>query len=113
MIEADLRKYLEDYLGVPVYLQIPDLDQRGQFVYLEKTGGGEENQLPRSTFAIQSWADSQYEASFLNERVKEVMRVLPDTEHWIARAKLNSDYYFPDLRSRKFRYQAVYDLNHY
>lgn len=111
MIEIIIREYLEAALGVPVYLETP-VDPPETYVSIEKTGSGLRNYINSATFAIQSWADSMYEAARLNERVKEAMSnaaTLPA----VSASDLNSDYNFTDTTTKKYRYQAVYDLIHY
>lgn len=111
MIEAVIREYLEQALNVPVYLQIPN-NPAAKYVSIERTGGGDSNFINSATFAIQSWADSLYEAANLNEQVKELMNnavTLP----MISASDLNSDYNYTDTTTKKYRYQAVYDLTHY
>lgn len=111
MIEAVIREYLEQALDVPVYLQVPS-NPAAKYVSIERTGGGDSNFINSATFAIQSWADSLYEAANLNEQVKELMNnavTLP----MISASDLNSDYNYTDTTTKKYRYQAVYDLTHY
>ena len=49
----------------------------------------------------------------LNEKVKEAMDELPWELDSVTRSKLNSDYNFTDTATRKYRYQAVYDITYY
>lgn len=112
MIETVIRDYLISALSVPVYLEIPKKGLPASYVTLEKTGSSRANHIDRATFAFQSIAPSMYEASLLNEQVKEAMDeaiVLPD----IASSHLNSDYNFTDTTKEYYRYQAVYDVVHY
>ena len=111
MIETIVRDYLKEMLDVPVYLEIPD-EAPEQYVPLEKTGSGKSNFILSATLAIQSRADSMYEAAALNEKVKEAMDGII-TEDAISRSSLNSDYNFTDVITKKYRYQAVYDLKYH
>lgn len=111
MIEAVIREYLQAKLDVPVYLQIP-MEPPERYVTIERTGGGDSNFIKSATFAIQSWANTMYEAADLNERVKALMdnaTTLPE----VSASDLNSDYNYTDTSTMKYRYQAVYDLAHY
>ena len=68
--------------------------------------------IKSATFAIQSYADSMFEAASLNEVVKEKMLdIIGEKE--ITKVSLNSDYNFTDTATKKYRYQAVFDLKHY
>ena len=68
-------------------------------VTIEKTGSSETNHIKTSTFAIQSYGKSLYEAAELNEVVKEVMMDgldgLAGLDE-IVSVSLNSDYNFTD-----------------
>lgn len=111
MIELTIKEYLEENLDVPVFLEAPE-KAPPIFVVFEKTGSGKENYLKSSTFAFQSYGPSLYEAAKLNERVKRAVEDLISTPEF-ARVQLNSDYNFTDTETRQYRYQAVYDFNHY
>lgn len=111
MIELIILNYLTEQLDVPVYAEDPE-DQPGTYVLIEKTGSGKDNHICQATFAIQSYAGSMLDAMVLNQRVKEIMdnaAILPE----IARSQLNSDYNFTDTETKRYRYQAVYNLIHY
>lgn len=108
MIELVVLNYLKSVLDVPVYMEIPS-DAPGKFVLIEKTGSSEENYIMGATFAIQSYAESLYEAAALNEIVKEKMRgIIADND--ISKSQLNSDYNFTDTTTKHYRYQAVFNL---
>jgi len=111
MIEKIIKDYLDEQLSVPVYYEVPD-DAPQRYVTLEKTGSGKSNHINNATFAIQSWAESTYEAAELNELVKEAMDDIVVLDE-ISRSALNSDYNFTDVTTKRHRYQAVYDLVFY
>ncbi len=111
MIEILVREHLNDLLDAPAYLEIPD-DAPEKYVTVEKTGSSEENHILSATLAIQSRADSMYEAAELNEKVKAAMKRIVEKDG-ISRSKLNSDYNFTDVTTKKYRYQAVYDLKYH
>lgn len=111
MIEIILKEYLQEALGIPTYLEIP-VKPPAQYIAIEKTGGGDSNYIDSATFAIRSYADTLYEAAKLNEKVKTAMRNAVELPE-ISKADLNSDYNFTDTTTKKYRYQAVYDLTHY
>ena len=55
---------------------------------------------------------SMYEAAKLNEQLKEVVERLIELNE-ISNVSLNSDYNFTDTETKEYRYQAVFDINHY
>lgn len=115
MIEKTVKDYLESQLKVPVVLETIN---KPEYVLISKTGGGENNHIYSATFAIQSYSDTLYNAALLNDVVKKAM--LGDDESAgiadldeICNCTLNSDYNYTDTTNKKYRYQAVFDINHY
>ena len=108
MIEKIVLDYLNDALNVPVYMEMPE-DKPDRFVLIEKTGSSRENHIDFATITIRSYAESLYYPAALNEDVKQAMDdiIALDT---VSSAELNSDYNFTDTETKKYRYQAVYDL---
>ena len=107
MIEVIIKNYLAEKLSVPVVLEVP-ADPPKSFALLEKTGSREEH-IDRAMLAIQSYAPSMYEAARLNERVKAAMDSAAELDA-VSASRLNSDYNFTDTTTKRYRYQAVYDL---
>lgn len=111
-----IEKVIIDYLnanidGVTAYTERPkNLPKR--FILIQKTGGGLENKIKSSTVAVQSYAESLFEAAALNEVVKDVMLEI-DSLYEIGSVRLNSDYNYTDGSTKQYRYQAVFDLKHY
>ena len=108
MIEKIVLDYLNNVLEVPAYMEMPE-SQPDRFVLIEKTGSSVEDYVYSATLVLQSYAESLYEASALNEEVKRAMDdiIALDT---VSRSHLNTDYNFTDTTKKKYRYQAVYDL---
>ena len=110
MIEKIVLDYLNSVLDVPVYMEKPE-DEPMRYVLVEKTGSGEDDHIFTATIAIQSYAESLYQAAVLNELVKGAMHGIVKLNS-IGKAKLNTDYNFTDTQKKKYRYQAVYDLTY-
>ena len=111
MIEIIIKNYLAEKLSVSVVLEVP-ADPPKSFVLLEKTGSSREAHIDRAMLAIQSYAPSMYEAARLNERVKAAMDSAAELDA-VSASRLNSDYNFTDTTTKRYRYQAVYDLVYY
>lgn len=111
MIETALIKYLNDNLDVGTYAEYPEKAPT-QFVLIEKTGSSINNMIASATIAIQSYADSLLKTMQLNEKVKEAMDNFWSLDN-IVRCELNTDYNFTDTSTRKYRYQAVFDITYY
>ena len=111
MIEKVILDYLKAELAVPVYLEEPAVAPNS-YVLFEKTGSGRTNRLQSSTFAFKSYAGSLYDSATLNELVKDAVDSLINLDE-IGKVKLNSDYNFTDTTTKRYRYQAVFDISHY
>lgn len=110
MIEKTVLDYLSEKMTVQIYAE--KRGQNGKYVIIEKVGGGETDHIKRASIAVQSYADSMFDAAELNEKVKEVMKgiiALPE----VSSCKLDTDYNYTDTSTKKYRYQAVFDLVHY
>lgn len=111
MIEKQILDYLNKKLDVPAYMEAPEKPET-EYVLIEKTGSGEENHIRSAVFAIQSVSDTLLRAAKLNEEVKAAMEKMGELRE-ICRADLNSDYNYTDTATKKYRYQAVFDVTHY
>ncbi len=82
------------------------------FLILQKTNGGKNNHVQSATIAIQSYAPTLYKAAQLNEFVKIIMESLIE-EDVICSVELNSDYNFTDTETKRYRYQAIFNIVYY
>jgi hypothetical protein len=110
IIEKVICDYLKTKLDCPV---LPEKPARpfGRMVFVEKTGGSGRFMVS-STIAIQSYDTSMYKAAKLNDDVIDAMNDLIELDD-ICRVELNSNYNYTDTETKEYRYQAVFDINHY
>lgn len=109
MIEKTVLDYLTAKLSpTPVYMETPE-NPPEQYVLVDKTGGGMSDQIWTATIAVQSLAATLYDAALLNESVIQKMLAITGEED-IGSVSLNSHYNFTDTRTKKYRYQAVFNL---
>ena len=111
MIEIVIMEHLKTKISVPVLMEKPE-PLLSEYVLFEKTGGGGANKIGSATFAFQSYSTSLFKAATLNETVKRVVDELILLDE-IRGVTLNTDYNFTDTTTKQYRYQAVYDINHY
>lgn len=117
MIERILFDFLTEKMSVPVYMEEPKkTPPDSSMIVIEKTGSTLNNHVSSSTFAVQSYGASLFEAAELNDLVKKA--ILDGVNGIIALdeitgVELNSDYNFTDTTSKRYRYQAVIVINHY
>ena len=108
MIEEILKKYLDEHLDVPSFFE-HDSKAPKRFVMIDRTGGTNKNALKHAVVAIQSYAESLYEAASLNEHVKYIATSMVELDN-VSSIKLNSDYNFTDTETKQYRYQAVFEF---
>lgn len=112
MIEKTILDYLTKKLDVPVHMEIPE-SVPVLFVLIEKTGSALDEHIWQSTFAIQSYAGSMFEAAELCETVNAAMLEIAAEEPDITRCGINSTYNFTDTETKHYRYQSVFVITHY
>ena len=111
MIEITLLTYLKTVLGEPVYMEIPG-NKPNEFFILERMSGGEENFIKSSSFVVQSYAKTLYRAAEMCEEAITAMKNA-ETLDEIVSTSLNSHYNFTDPETKQYRYQALFDIQHY
>ena len=111
MIEKIVMDYLGTSLTVPVHMETPPRTP-DEYIIVEKTGSTRENHLCSATIAVQSYAATLFRAAELNESVKAAMDGIVELDS-VCAVTLNSDYNFTDTATKKYRYQAVFDISHY
>lgn len=110
MIAKTLLDYLDNTLDVPVVMEAPE--QLTGYVLIDQTGSSRINHIITTTFAIQSYGDSLYNAMVLNEAVKEAMVGFAELGN-VTRVELDTDYNFTNTATKQYRWQAVYLITHY
>ncbi len=110
MIETLLIDYLSNNLEVFVGMEAPE--QTTNYVIVDKTGSSRNNHIITSSFAIQSYGASLYEAMELNDEVTRVMEGFRELNQ-ITRVELETDYNFTNTATKQYRWQAVYNITHY
>lgn len=111
MIETTVLNYLKT-MGAPCYAERPEKEPDKPYLVIEKTGSTLENHIASATIAIQSWAQTLYEAAGLNEEVKAMMEGIIDLPS-ISACRLSTDYNFTSTALKAYRYQAVFILTYY
>lgn len=110
MIETILIDYLTDALDV--FVGMEPKTELTDYVIVDKTGSSRTNHIITSTFAVQSYGASLYEALQLNKRVEAAMFSMLELPE-VARVELETDYNFTDTTTKQYRWQAVYQITHY
>ena len=103
----DTKKKLDCKVVMERSSKMPD-----RFVLIEQTGSGKRKHLKSSTIVFQSYDSTLYKAAQLNEAVKAAVEMLVELDD-VSSVSLNSDYIYTDTESKKYRYQAVFDIKHY
>lgn len=115
MIEKTILDYLSQELaetGIGVGLELPPGKDPAKYVVIEKTGSSKVNRVLNATLAIQSYGPSLYDAASLNESIKTIMEEAVSLDD-ISKVSINSDYNFSDPDTKRYRYQAIFDIWYY
>ena len=110
MIAKTLLDYLDSALDVPVVMEAPE--RLTDYVLIDQTGSSRTNHIITTTFAIQSYGDSLYEAMVLNDEVKDAMVDFAELGN-VTRVELQTDYNYTNTATKQYRWQAVYLITHY
>ena len=111
MIEEIIIKHLNEVLGIHVGGEVPAKPDR-RFVVVQKRGGERTDHIYTSLFQFDVYAESLFEASAL---CKEVIKVVDDLIciEEICNCDYGGDYNATDTASKRYRYQAMYNITHY
>lgn len=109
MIEKTVRDHLHAFDGISAYMEIPEDITDREFVVVEKTGGRDVGGIRTATIVVQSYARSLFDSATLNEKVIERMSDIVGVMN-VFQCSLNSNYNFTDTKTKRYRYQAVFDL---
>ena len=111
MILEIIIDYLADKLTIPVAAELY-ADAPEEIVVVNRAGSERQNRLDTIQLIATSYACSMADAARLNESVKSALDDLTDLDE-VSGSYLVTDYQAPDTSTRKYRYQAVYNVNHY
>ena len=111
MIEETVRNHLLTRMSVPVYIDVP-AEPPESYVSIERTGGSESEHIRYATIAIQSYGGRRLAAAELHESVMSAMKDLI-TLNSVSACNINSEYDFTDTTTKKYRYQALYNIVYY
>lgn len=106
-VEEFVIEQLSASLSVPVGGAQMGTD--ASFVTVEQLGSSTADHTYTASLALQSWGQSRSEAAAINEEVKTKMAAVAGLPE-VSRCRLENDYYFPDLETKRPRYQAVFEV---
>lgn len=117
MIEQIVLEYLTEHIDVPVFMELPEVPSEDystmpeRFLVLEKVGGGLNDHINSGSIAVQSYSlNSLYEAAELDEEIRNVMfGILARND--ISEVRLASNYNHTDTRTKRYRYQSVFEFH--
>lgn len=118
MIEQIVLDYLSEQISVPVLMELPEVPSESfqsmpeRFIVLEKVGGGMADHIGAGSIAVQSYSlNSLYEAAQLDEEVRAAMWGIIELDE-ISEIRLSSNYNHTDTRTKRYRYQSVFDFHY-
>lgn len=113
MIEEIVRAHLIEEIELPAYLEEPERPPR-RYMLIGKVGSGDgaAHAVASAMMTIQSYAPALVSAALLNEQVKQAMWKLEEDDR-ITRVRCNSDLNYTDPQTRRYRYQALFEITYY
>lgn len=116
MIETVILNYLAERLpNVPVLMELPEVpsDDYPEFpfplIVIQKVGHTRSNHVNHASIAFQSYADTLYNAAQLDETVRGLIDQIVELPE-VGGVYLASDYEFTDTRTKRYRYQCIYEF---
>jgi hypothetical protein len=125
MIEKTILNYLSAKLNpnqtsanvstIPVLMELPDVPSSDypefppSLVVIQKVGMDRTNHVSHASFAFQSYGSSLLNAAALDELVRNAIDKITETTD-IGGVYLASNYEFTDTRTKRYRYQCVYEF---
>ena len=117
MIEQIVLEYLSEHMSVPVLMELPEVPSEEfplmpeRFLVLEKVGGGMSDHIGAGSIAVQSYSlNSLYEAAQLDEEMRSAMWGIIGRDD-ISEVRLSSNYNHTDVRTKRYRYQSVFEFH--
>ena len=86
----------------------PPAEDPGEFVTVERTGGGTTDFVDGATFAVQCWAATEARAEEMSNAIREKALAGEPPEGVHSMRADSGPYRFYDESTRKPRYQTVY-----
>ena len=111
MIEILMLEHLERELNVPVYPEIPE-NPPERYVIIRKADSHREDFLCCSMMLARSYGPTLLAAAELNEAVVKAMKTITN-DHRVSGCYCTGDYNFTDTVTKRYRYQAVFDIYHF
>ncbi|MBR7179461.1 MAG: hypothetical protein IKD27_08125 [Oscillospiraceae bacterium] len=111
MIELLMLNHLKDRLGIPVYAEVPETPPE-QFVVIRKGDERREDFLRCATMMARSYGRSLLDAMELSQRVLVAMDSFPEDPR-ISGCYCTGEYNFTDEETKRYRYQAVFDIYYF
>lgn len=119
MIEKIVYDYLNEYMNVPVFMEMPAIPSEDyteipqEYILIEKVGGDITDHIRSATIAIQSYSTkSLYNAAALNEELHGVMDAMADRLGAVSQSKMTADTNFTDTSTKRYRYQCLYSISY-
>lgn len=115
LIEEIILSYLRDEIALPAYAEEPEKPP-SRYMLIERVGSGGDGAAHATAgamIAVQSIsAKSLIQAALLNEQVKQAMWKL-EAHDRVCKVRCNSDLNFTDPETRRYRYQALFEITYY
>lgn len=111
MIESSIIEHLTQ-CGLRAFAEEPSGGADLPFYIVERTGGGEDERIPRATIAVQAYGATLLAAATACEAVKTAMASLVERAD-VSACRCTNSYNYTDTARKKYRYQAIFSVVYY
>ena len=113
MIEITVINSIEEYTGIPAYMEVPEMPPE-RYAVVECVGGSINETISNSLVAVQTYAASLYDAAADCDTVTQALLYQMVNKPDIASVNVNGgkvNFTIPD--SKQYRYQVIFEIAHY
>lgn len=112
MIEVTVKNAIETYTGIATYMEIPK-NHPDTFAIIERVGGSQDEHISYAMISVQIYAPSMGYAAQACDTISQAMLYEAINEPDISSVALNAKYNATDTETKKYRYQAIFDIAFY
>ena len=112
MIETRVLNCIENYTGIPAYMEMPEKPPEA-FAIVERIGGTLNEHIYHSIIAVKTYAPFLCDAAHNSELIQQALIYQMINEDDVIQVILNSSSNNTDQFTKSPRYQALFEIVHY
>lgn len=112
MIEVTIKNAIETYTGISAYMEIPQ-EHPDTFAIIERVGGSQDEHISSAMISVQIYAPTMGYAAQSCDVITQALLYEGINDPVISAISLNAKYNATDTDTKKYRYQAIFDIAYY